>query len=115
MKTYERVSVPAIRKRALDRCTQWILDRQETSGDWAGIFPPMLNSIIALTLQGYEQDSDPVKKGLQAIESFAWEDDEGLRIQAVIPPFGIRFSRPSHSSTPVPSPATGDCEEPWSG
>ena len=86
VRAYERIGVPALRKRALERCTQWILDRQEKSGDWAGIFPPMLNSVIALLLQGYDPNSEPVKKGLEAIDNFAWEDFEGLRIQACVSP-----------------------------
>jgi squalene-hopene/tetraprenyl-beta-curcumene cyclase len=86
LKLYERAKVGPIRRRALNRCVQWILDRQEKSGDWAGIFPPMLKSVIALTLQGFSLDSEPVAKGIRAIENFSWEDSDGYRVQACVSP-----------------------------
>jgi squalene-hopene/tetraprenyl-beta-curcumene cyclase len=46
----------------------------------------MINSVIALTVQGYPIDSDPVKKGLEAIERFSWEDSRGFRIQPCVSP-----------------------------
>jgi squalene-hopene/tetraprenyl-beta-curcumene cyclase len=42
--------------------------------------------MIALLLEGYGADSRPIKKGLQAMNNFAWEDEEGLRIQACVSP-----------------------------
>ncbi len=83
---YETRKIHALRRRALDACINWIIERQEPTGDWAGIFPPMINSVIALTLEGFDVDSDPVKRGLQAIEKFSWEDADGLRIQACTSP-----------------------------
>jgi squalene-hopene/tetraprenyl-beta-curcumene cyclase len=82
LKMYERTPINALRRKALDECTRYILTRQEESGDWAGIFPPMMNGVIALTLQGYGLDSDPVRKGIEAIHRFSWEDESGYRIQA---------------------------------
>jgi squalene-hopene/tetraprenyl-beta-curcumene cyclase len=72
----------SLRDRALKDCERWILERQETTGDWAGIFPPMLNGVLALRALGHPLDSDPVQRGLKAIEDFAWSDGEGLRIEA---------------------------------
>ena len=86
LKLYDKVHNKRIRAAALARCTQWILDRQEESGDWAGIFPPMLNNLLALPLQGYGLDSEPMKRGLEAMERFAWEDDRGRRIQCCVSP-----------------------------
>ena len=36
------------RKRAIAAAERWIVARQESSGDWAGIIPGMLNSMLAL-------------------------------------------------------------------
>ncbi len=82
LKMYEKTPISALRRKALDECTRYVLTRQEESGDWAGIFPPMMNGVIALTLQGYTLDSAPVRKGIEAIHRFAWEDEAGYRIQA---------------------------------
>lgn len=86
LQIYEPVRFGPLRKRALDKCTEYVLSREESSGDWGGIFPPMLNGVLALYLQGYALDSDPVKRGLAALESFAWEDEDGCRIQACVSP-----------------------------
>lgn len=76
----------SVREIAVKKCEEWILRRQEDSGDWAGIFPPMVNGIIALTLNGHGLDSDPVRRGLEAIERFAIDDAEGFRVQACVSP-----------------------------
>jgi squalene-hopene/tetraprenyl-beta-curcumene cyclase len=86
LRAWERVRrlgpLPRVRARALAACERWVLEHEEASGDWAGIFPPMLNGVLALVLQGHGRDSDPVRRGLEAIERFAIEDHEGFRIEA---------------------------------
>jgi squalene-hopene/tetraprenyl-beta-curcumene cyclase len=72
----------ALRRRALAACEAWVLEHQEPSGDWAGIFPPMLNGVLALHLQGHALDSGPVRRGLEAIERFSIHDGEGFRVEA---------------------------------
>ncbi|KAJ5171037.1 uncharacterized protein N7500_003820 [Penicillium coprophilum] len=79
-------SVPLLRAYARKQCMKWILERQEKSGDWAGIFPPMHASMYAFTLEGYKLEDDPVRLGFQALERFAWEDENGKRIQACVSP-----------------------------
>ncbi|KAL4946095.1 hypothetical protein BDV06DRAFT_235341 [Aspergillus oleicola] len=80
-------SVPLLRSFARRRCIAWILERQESTGDWAGIFPPMHASVLAFVLEGYKNDDEPVRLGIQALENFAWEDkDGGKRVQACVSP-----------------------------
>jgi squalene-hopene/tetraprenyl-beta-curcumene cyclase len=86
LKGYEKVKIKKIREIAVKRCVKWILDRQEETGDWAGIFPPMFNGIIALTLEGYGVDSDPIQKGIKAMDHFSWQDNHGFRVQACVSP-----------------------------
>jgi squalene-hopene/tetraprenyl-beta-curcumene cyclase len=71
-----------LRQRALRACEAWVLDHQEATGDWGGIFPPMLNGVLALALQGYPLESDPVRRGLAALEAFSILDAEGFRVEA---------------------------------
>jgi squalene-hopene/tetraprenyl-beta-curcumene cyclase len=71
-----------LRAHALRECERWVLEHQESSGDWAGIFPPMLNGVLALHLAGHALDSGPVRRGLEAIERFGIQDREGFRIEA---------------------------------
>lgn len=79
-------SIPFLRTYARRKCLEWILDRQESTGDWAGIFPPMHGSVFAFVLEGYKFDDAPVKMGIQAIENFCWEDEHGKRVQACVSP-----------------------------
>ncbi|KNG83300.1 putative squalene-hopene-cyclase [Aspergillus nomiae NRRL 13137] len=79
-------SVPFLRSYARQQCMKWILERQEPTGDWAGIFPPMHASVYAFMLEGYKLDDPPVSLGIQAIENFAWEDAEGKRVQPCVSP-----------------------------
>ncbi|RAH68859.1 terpene cyclase/mutase family protein [Aspergillus aculeatinus CBS 121060] len=67
-------------------CISWILDHQEDSGDWAGIFPPMHLGLLALTLEGLQLTDAPVVKALESVERFAWEDQQGRRMQACVSP-----------------------------
>lgn len=74
LKTAERIGFVPFRKRAIRAAERWIIERQEPSGDWAGIIPAMLNSLLALKTLGYEDDHPYVRKGLEAIERFGIED-----------------------------------------
>jgi len=73
---------PALRAHALRACERWVLERQEPSGDWAGIFPPMMNGVLALHLAGHPLDRGPARRGLDAIEAFGLLDREGFRVEA---------------------------------
>ncbi len=71
----------SLRRYALERCERWVLERQEDGGDWAGIFPPMLNTVLALFVNGHAIEKGPLALGLEAIERFSVEDEAGFRIE----------------------------------
>ena len=75
-----------LRSYAIRQCLKWVLEHQEEAGDWAGIFPPMHLSTLALVLEGYKLEDSPVYRALEAIERFAWEDDRGKRVQCCVSP-----------------------------
>ena len=85
-KAFERNPIPSLRNRAVHAAETWILEHQETSGDWGGIQPPMAYSLLALHYLGYEPDHPAIVKGLQAIEDFCLEDEVGLRMQSCVSP-----------------------------
>jgi squalene-hopene/tetraprenyl-beta-curcumene cyclase len=86
LKWYERKPVPALRHNAMRAAEEWILDHQEDSGDWGGIQPAMVNSVLALYYLGYPLDHPTIVKGMQALENFCIDDDQGLRLQACVSP-----------------------------
>ena len=74
------------RNYARRQCVTWILEHQEESGDWAGIFPPMHVGLLALTLEGFGLTERPIRRGIEAVERFAWQDKGGKRVQACVSP-----------------------------
>lgn len=78
--------VPYLRTFARRKAVEWIIERQEPSGDWAGIFPPMHAGIYALMLEGFTLNDRPVKTGIEALERFAVQDLAGKRIQPCVSP-----------------------------
>jgi squalene-hopene/tetraprenyl-beta-curcumene cyclase len=67
---YGRHAFGPLRRRAMRRGVQWILDRQEADGSWGGIQPPWVYSLLALHLSGYALDSPPVVAGLRGLDGF---------------------------------------------
>ncbi|MBV9098070.1 MAG: squalene--hopene cyclase, partial [Frankiaceae bacterium] len=62
---YGRHAFGPLRRRAMRRGVQWILDRQEADGSWGGIQPPWVYSLLALHLSGHALDSPAVRAGLR--------------------------------------------------
>lgn len=85
-KWFERHPFPDLRRRAIQAAETWILEHQEESGDWGGIQPPMVYSILALHYLGYSMDHPALVKGMQALDGFCIEDELGLRMQSCISP-----------------------------
>ncbi|KAJ5936694.1 terpene cyclase [Penicillium verhagenii] len=76
-----------VRQYSLRRCIDWILDHQEEAGDIGDIMPSLHGAMFALNLEGYGLDSDPIRRGLEAIERYSWRDRLGKRIQTTVSAF----------------------------
>lgn len=85
-KRLEKRPVRKLRRKALQAARDWIVDHQEESGDWGGIQPPMVYSMLALHYLGFPLSHEVMTKGLKAIEDFCIEDWEGFRMQSCISP-----------------------------
>jgi squalene-hopene/tetraprenyl-beta-curcumene cyclase len=85
-KLYAWMRLPWPRNFALKQAEKWILEHQEDSGDWGGIQPPMVNSLIALHCLGYDLDHDVMQRGLKALEFFTLEEGERTWLQSCISP-----------------------------
>jgi len=86
LKLYYQLPLTWPRNFAVKRAEAWILEHQEDSGDWAGIQPPMVNSLMALSTLGYDNDHDVMRRGLEALEFFTLEKDDRLWLQSCISP-----------------------------
>jgi squalene-hopene/tetraprenyl-beta-curcumene cyclase len=86
LRTYERLPQVGIRQRAMARAERWIVEHQEQDGSWAGIQPPWVYGLMALRDRGYALDHPVMSRGLEALETFGIEDQQGFRLQACISP-----------------------------
>ncbi len=85
-RAYNRHPVPPLRRASERRIRDWILDRQEADGSWAGIQPPWVYSIIALHSLGMPLDHPVIERALDGFSTFALRRDGRLRIQSCISP-----------------------------
>ena len=74
------------RDEGIKAAEKWILERQEVTGDWGGIIPAMLNSMLALRGLGYSVHDPIVVRGLEAIDRFAVETEETYWVQPCVSP-----------------------------
>ena len=86
LKVYESSPIRPFKKKAIATTEQWILEHQEPTGDWGGIQPAMLNSILALHCLGYANDHPAITKGLEALANFCIEDEESIVLQSCVSP-----------------------------
>jgi squalene-hopene/tetraprenyl-beta-curcumene cyclase len=86
LKILERRTIPAVRAAAIRRAEQWILDHQDITGEWGGIMPAMMNSVLALLSLGYKATDPVIVKGIEAIERFGIETSSEFRLQSCVSP-----------------------------
>lgn len=86
LKWAEDLDLVPFRDEGLQAAEKWILERQEATGDWAGIIPAMLNSLLALRCLEYVVTDPVVVRGLEAVDRFALETDTEYWVQPCISP-----------------------------
>ena len=67
LKWWERSGSKAIRRRAIEKAKNWMLERLGHSDGLGAIYPPMMYSVMALDVLGYAKD-DPVR--VEALRHF---------------------------------------------
>jgi squalene-hopene/tetraprenyl-beta-curcumene cyclase len=85
-KLCESAGFVPFRERAIRAAERWIVARQEPSGDWAGIIPGMLNSMLALHCLGYSNDHPIMQRGLEAMDRFGMDEGASFHIQPCVSP-----------------------------
>lgn len=85
-KLAEDLNVVPFRSEGIAAAEKWVLERQEVTGDWGGIIPAMLNSLLALRCLDYPVDDPIVARGLQAVDNFAVETEDIYWVQPCVSP-----------------------------
>ena len=80
LKLIERRGWQPSREKALKACEQWMLDHFEKSDGIGAIFPPIINSIIALRCLGYPGDHALVEAQVRELEKLEIEEGDTLRV-----------------------------------
>lgn len=82
----ERRRLTPLRRRALKKAEQWMLERLEGSDGLAAIYPAMMNSIMALDCLGYTRENPLFSRQLSEFWRLAIEEKETLRMQPCFSP-----------------------------
>jgi len=85
-KLAETLNLVPFRAEGIQAAERWILERQEPTGDWGGIIPAMLNSLLALRVLDYDAANPIVVRGLQALDRFAVTPENQYWIQPCVSP-----------------------------
>jgi squalene-hopene/tetraprenyl-beta-curcumene cyclase len=70
---FEAVHIRPLRKLAMKRAEQWMLERLEMTDGLGAIYPAMLNAIIALRCLGYSEDDPQVIRARDEFEKLGIE------------------------------------------
>jgi squalene-hopene/tetraprenyl-beta-curcumene cyclase len=94
LKALDRIGLVPRRQAGIEAAERWVIERQDGPGDWAGIVPAMLNSILMFHTLGYSTSHPYIKRGLDALDRFCIEEGttpgtetpQYLRLQPCISP-----------------------------
>jgi squalene-hopene/tetraprenyl-beta-curcumene cyclase len=85
-KLAEDLDLVPFRREGIAAAEKWVLERQEATGDWGGIIPAMLNSLLALRAMDYDANDPIVVRGLAAVDNFGVETEDEYWVQPCISP-----------------------------
>jgi squalene-hopene/tetraprenyl-beta-curcumene cyclase len=85
-KLADKFNLFPFREEGIKAAEKWVLERQEVTGDWGGIIPAMLNSLLALRCLNYDPADPFVERGLKAVDGFAIETEDTYRMNCCISP-----------------------------
>ncbi len=78
---FETLRFRPMRRRAMHRAEAWTLAHLERSDGLGAIFPPIVNTLIALSCQGYSPDHPVMRRQLSELEKLEIEEPDTLRLQ----------------------------------
>jgi squalene-hopene/tetraprenyl-beta-curcumene cyclase len=74
------------RQPAIRAAHRWMFDHFENSDGLGAIFPPMIYTVVALRVLGYEPNSAPVTWALRQLDDLLIEENGKVRIQPCVSP-----------------------------
>ena len=86
LKLLERKRWSPSREKALKSCEQWMITHFDKSDGIGAIFPPIINSIIALRCLGYDNDHVLTASQIRELEKLEIEEGDTLRVAPCFSP-----------------------------
>lgn len=86
LKAYERYAPKFLRKHAINKCAEWMLQHLEGSDGLGAIYPSMQYSIMALDLLGYAPDHPVRAKAQHEFDRLMVDDGERFYMQPCFSP-----------------------------
>ena len=86
LKHWESKGSRALRRRAIEKATQWMLARLEHSDGLGAIYPPMMYSVMALDVLGYAPDHPVRAEALRQFDRLCVDDGERFFFQPCFSP-----------------------------
>ncbi len=81
IKLLERLRLLPLRRLALRRAERWILERLPESDGLGAIFPPIVNTLMALDCLGYDLENPVFRSQVRELEKLEIEEGDTLRVQ----------------------------------
>jgi squalene-hopene/tetraprenyl-beta-curcumene cyclase len=86
LKWWERSGSKRLRRKAIERASEWMIERMHGSDGLGAIYPPMMYSVMALDALGYAQD-DPLRvEALRHFDRLMVDDGERFFFQPCFSP-----------------------------
>jgi squalene-hopene/tetraprenyl-beta-curcumene cyclase len=86
LKLIDRRRWAPTRKMAMKACEQWMVDHFEKSDGIGAIFPPIINSIIALRCLGYDNEHPLTASQIRELEKLEMEDGDVMKVAPCFSP-----------------------------
>jgi squalene-hopene/tetraprenyl-beta-curcumene cyclase len=86
VKWWERHGSKSVRRRAIDKCRDWMLERLRDSDGLGAIYPPMMYSVMALDVLGYAEDHPVRAEALRQFNTLMVDDGERFFFQPCFSP-----------------------------
>ncbi|MFY9726056.1 MAG: squalene--hopene cyclase, partial [Bryobacteraceae bacterium] len=86
LKWWERSGLKAMRRKAVARAAEWMIERLDHSDGFGAIYPPMMYSVMALDVLGYAPDHPLRAEALRQFNSLMVDDGERFFFQPCFSP-----------------------------
>jgi squalene-hopene/tetraprenyl-beta-curcumene cyclase len=104
LKWWERRGLGSVRKKAIERAQEWMIERMHHSDGLGAIYPPMMYAVMALDTLGYGEDHPLRVEALEQFNALMVDDETRFFFQPCFSPvwdtaiaaYALAESEPDH-------------------